>query len=276
MAIIWSPVNIIFLLIFVIIMFIFGFIQYKAAKIKLFEFLFIIISFLGILTSFIKEDNLFIKNGYVNITGRLTKFILLSLWFMTLYGLQRIIEKIRKKHPDIPAWDKKLNELTIKSYFMYLFFSVLLQLGSVVYLINAIIWIFLLFCLGIINNIGKLDFYYIVYLTIPALIAFWIYFEIGFFLNNKQLLKLNEEKIINIRRIMVYFIVGVYIALLSDNDRFIKLMKGIQMSKYDELKNFFLSTMSLSFIAFEQLLKLTIDHYKDFKKNINKQVKIEN
>ncbi|MBV4427346.1 hypothetical protein [Clostridium tyrobutyricum] len=97
---------------------------------------------------------------------------------------------------------------------------------------------------------------YIAFLVLPIYLNIWIY------LTHK--LKLKDDYTINIRRIIVYILLVVYV--LGDSYyKFYSILYYNTSPKLD-LSNLFVYIASVFFIALERVIKLIIDDFKSFKK----------
>jgi len=96
---------------------------------------------------------------------------------------------------------------------------------------------------------------YISFLALPIYLNIWIYFSYKF--------KLKDTTTINIRRIIVYILLAVYV--LKDSYSKFYLMLYYNTSPELDLFNLFVYIGSGSFIALERVIKSIIDDFKYFR-----------
>lgn len=114
---------------------------------------------------------------------------------------------------------------------------------------------------------------YFAFASLAIYLIIWIYFSCRFFSWKIFLckFKINDKPIINIRRIIVYTLLAVYL-VVDCYSKFNSIVTYNTSLKLD-LNNLFGYIISVSFIALDRVMKSIIDDSKDFEKD---KVKVVN
>lgn len=190
----------------------------------------------------------------------LTKKIGLYIWGIYLIIISiiaAIISYIRKELPDslsiLVIFTNKINK---KNYFVNRLILIFEQFESVLFLIVAT-YVTLIFFTKL---KWPITYYYAALLTTPIYCNLWIYF------NYKLKIKI-EDDTVNIRRLLAYLVLVIYVL----KDTYIKFYyffaKGTEY-KMDQ-NTYLLYLSSIVFIALDRLLKAWTDDYKKYLKELN-------
>lgn len=195
------------------------------------------------------------------IQKRIMPFYIILLLTILILLISSIVFSFRKKNLDVPSLFSSLNGVLKKSmqkYPLRLCFSLFEQaMNSFSIMISLIITYTVLLHLE-----NSYLAYYVGIITLPIYVIIWVQYSLAF---KPISIKLQESKISNLRRCLVYLLLVVY-AMYESYGIFLNYVCTKEC-----LTETFVSITVLVVIALDRLIKVIIDDYLIFKnENMNR------
>lgn len=174
------------------------------------------------------------------------------LCLLVLYAWSLIISYVRKERENMFSLLNSIyTNINTNNYFINRIVLLLKKGSGIIILFLAYEFTIIIFT----QLEWPISIQYIAFISLPIYLNIWIYFSTSF--------KLNKDEIVNLKRIIVYFFLSVYV-LFDCYSKFYSIIVYNNSPKLD-LENLFLYITSVTFIGLERVIKSIIDDYKNFR-----------